>query len=118
MTAFREPARTLDVVESKRYSEDEGPYDGWTQDVDSLNNFITNSPSNTGLQWQWGGEKWDNKAMAVAWIDGHAKRLAFSDMCGINLATAPVGTTNYWGLQKGDADWATGMCDTLPQQFR
>lgn len=116
MTGFREPAKTLAVVESTIYQEDMGPWLGWIPDADEFSNWMPGNPD-TGANWNWGGGKWGNKAMAVTFQDGHAKRLGFSEMCGVKLVPG-TDTVNYWGIAAGDADWATGMCDTLPQQFK
>lgn len=117
MTGWKEPAKTFAIVETKEFSEDAGPYMGWTQNVDAEYSWLPTPPV-TGVQWNWGGDKWGNKAMVAAFQDGHAKRIAFSEMCGIHLTAGDTSKTNYWGLSAGDADWATGMCDTLPTQFR
>ena len=116
MTGWREPAKTIAVVESKELNESSGPFDAWREDVDSGYSWLAVPPV-TGLKWNWGGNKYGNKGMAVSFQDGHAKRLGFGEMCGITL-TPGDGKINYWGLMAGDADWATAMCDTMPTQFR
>jgi len=115
MTGFKDPAKTFAIVETKEYFSDMGPYLNWVQDVDSETNPAYR-PS-TGLQWNWTSGKWSDKAIVAAFQDSHAKRTAFSAICGIKLV-AGDGQVNYWGLSAGDADWATGMCDTLPTQFK
>jgi prepilin-type N-terminal cleavage/methylation domain-containing protein len=117
MTSFKEPAKTVAVIESAIYQEDMGPWLEWIPDADEFSSWMPGNPD-TGKNWNWGGGKWGNRAMTVAFQDGHAKRLGFSEMCGVRLTPGDSGTVNYWGIGAGDADWATGMCNTLPAQFR
>lgn len=116
MTGFREPAKTMATLETSIYQEDMGPWLPWIPDGDDFTNWVSTNPD-TGRNWNWGGSKWDKKAMVVSFQDGHAKRLAFSEMCGIKL-TPGDGKVNFWGISAGDADWATGMCDTLPNELK
>ena len=122
MTIFDDPANIFNVVESKEAFEDMGPYLEWYQNVANQPTWIPGMP-NTGLQWNWGGDKWGNKAMAVPYMDGHVKRIAFSASCGKSFMTFPAGSSNTdnWGLsaaeQAGYA-WANTWCNTLPPQFK
>lgn len=121
MTSFDNVADLFNIVESKEAWEDMGPYLSWVQDVDSETSWIPGI--STGLQWNWGGEKWGNKAMVVAYMDGHAKRIAFSQSCGKSfMRQSPTSTDpDNWGLagvQQAGWSWANTWCDTLPTQFR
>ena len=123
MTSFPDVAGMFNLVESKEAWEDMGPYLAWVENVDSNVAWIAGGAINTGLKWNWGGDKWQNKAMAVPYMDGHTKRIAFSAACGRSFMRMAVGSTDvdYWGLsaaeQAGFA-WADTWCTTLPQQFR
>ncbi len=121
MTVFDSPAGLFNVVESKEAWEDMGPYLSWVQDVDSETSWIPGITTN--LQWNWGGNKWDNKAMVVAFMDGHAKRVTFSGACGNSFMKKPLTSTasDYWGLtaaQQAGYSWADTWCTTLPAKFR
>jgi len=121
MTSFDAPADLFNVVESKEPWEDMGPYLSWVQNVDSESTWIPGIT--TGLQWNWGGDKWSNKAMVAAYMDGHAKRIAFSAACGKSFMNQPLTSTtpDYWGLtaaQQAGFSWANAWCTTLPNQFR
>jgi prepilin-type N-terminal cleavage/methylation domain-containing protein len=123
MTSFSEPADTMAIGENKTYSADMGPYQGWIEDVDSDTAWLGAANPKTGLKWLWGGNKWDNKAMAVAFQDGHAKRLSFSAICGDSFMKKADGSsdTDYWGLsaaEKSGYSWADTMCVQLPARFR
>lgn len=121
MTSFSDPAGIFNVVESKEAWEDMGPYLAWVEDVDSSTSWIPGIV--TGLRWNWGGEKWSNKAMAVAYMDGHAKRIGFSASCGRSFMKLAPGSTDVdnWGLSAGEQtnfSWADTWCTTLPPAFR
>lgn len=123
ITSLDNIAGVLNTLESKDYFEDMGPYIGWSQNVDSGYSWMGAAAPVTGLQWNWGGDKWDNKATVATFQDTHAKRLAWSEICGKQFVNQPAGSTSvdYWGLAKTDQanyGWATAMCDTLPQKFR
>ncbi|MFQ3586822.1 MAG: prepilin-type N-terminal cleavage/methylation domain-containing protein [Fimbriimonadaceae bacterium] len=122
MTAFNEPAKTLAFLESKAYFPDMGPYIGWVENVDSMHTWLP-TPPNTGLRWVWGGEKWSNKATVAGFMDGHAKRLTWSQMCAESFMNKAPGSTDtdFWGLSAAEQTgfaWANTMCNELPPQFR
>lgn len=123
MTSFDNPADLFNIVESKEAWEDMGPYLNWVENVDSNVSWIAGGAINTGLRWNWGGDKWSNKAMVVAFADGHAKRVSFSGACGKSFMRQPVGGTepDHWGLtpaQQTTHAWADSWCTSLPTQFR
>jgi len=123
MTSFPDPAGEYNIVESKDIWEDMGPYLGWTQNVDDDYSWIAGGAIKTGLQWTWGGDKWGGKAMVVANIDGHAKRVAFSQACGNSFMKKPVGSSEVdgWGLSAAEQtnySWADTWCVQLPAQFK
>ena len=120
MTAFESPASTFAVVESKEQYSDMGPFVEWHENVDPSPLGINQA---TGMKWNWASEKYGNKAQAVAFQDGHAKRQGFSATCGNSFMKKAAGSseTDNWGMtaaQNPDYSWANGMCNTLPTQFR
>jgi prepilin-type N-terminal cleavage/methylation domain-containing protein len=123
MTSFDEPAKMMNILESKQFGEDMGPYLTWFQDVDADTSWLGGAAPVTGVQWNWGGDKWSNKAMVTAFQDGHAKRLAFSELCGASFMRQADGTPtkDYWGLsaaEKTNYSWADTMCVNMPAQFK
>ena len=121
MTSFSDPAGMFNIVESKEAWEDMGPYLNWVENVDSSTSWIPGIV--TELKWNWGGEKWSNKAMVVNYMDGHAKRIAFSASCGRSFMRMAPGSTEVdnWGLsaaQQTTHSWADAWCTSLPTQFR
>ncbi len=121
MTSFSDPANMFNIIESKEAWEDMGPYLAWVEDVDSNVSWIPGIY--TGLRWNWGGEKWSNKAMAATYMDGHAKRISFSAACGRSFMTfAPTSDqVDNWGLsgaEQAGYSWANTWCNTLPPQFK
>lgn len=123
MTSFENVADIFNIVESKEAWEDMGPYLAWTENVDSNVAWIAGGAIVTGLKWNWGGEKWSNKAMVAAYADGHAKRVSFSGACGKSfMRMSPTSTEfDHWGLsaaQQTTHAWADTWCTSLPPQFR
>jgi len=121
-TTFPNPAGTFDIVEAKTMFEDIGPGQSWDQNVDDETSWIAGNPQ-TGLQWSWGGGNWGNKAMAVSFQDGHAKRVAFTAICG----SVTGGKAGYFGFSDQDVMPGNGVkgvdgwwrvCTDIPAQFR
>lgn len=120
-TSFPNPAGTFDIVETKSMFEDVGPGQDWNENVDSETSWIAGNPT-TGLKWNWGGDKWDNKAMAVSFQDGHAKRVTFTGICG----SVKNGQAGYFGFsdqdkmannQLGVEGWWR-VCLNIPAKFK
>lgn len=114
-TAFENPAGTLVVAEQKRAWVDTGPYLNWTPDPQ-----YPGDPT-AGFKYPWGGGKWSEKAMVLAFHDGHAKRMAMSAICGKD------DEMNAWGYQRdqltnwgsmGDVTWLDTFCQTMPPEVR
>ncbi len=121
MSSFDDPANMFNIVESKEAWEDMGPYLAWVEDVDSSTSWIPGIT--TGLKWNWGGDKWGNKAMVANYMDGHAKRIGFSAACGRSFMTFSPGSSEVdnWGLsgnEQAGYSWANTWCDTLPAKFK
>lgn len=119
MTTFPQVAQTLDVMESKDFFEDMGPYVGWNADVDASTSWLPTTP-HTGLTFNWTSDKYGNKAQSVSFLDGHAKRLAFTTMCGLQKSLVPGdGRRSYFNWAPGEGfDWATGACDDFDNPAR
>ena len=105
-TTFENPAGTFDVIEAKGMFEDISPAQSWDQDVDAETSWLAGAPV-TGLQWNWGGGNWGNKAMACSMQDGHAKRVSFDQICG----SVSNGQDGYFGFSN------TTVLGTAPNQY-
>ncbi len=122
MTSFDQPAKQLNIVESKVVWPEIGPYYGWGPDVDSDTSWMGASAPKTGTQGLWSSDKFGDKAMVAGFIDGHAKRLAYSAICGASFMRMPAGSTDvdYWGLssaQQAGYSWADSECP-VPAKYR
>jgi prepilin-type N-terminal cleavage/methylation domain-containing protein len=122
-TSIPDVAKVMNIVEGKILNSIIGPYLPWIDNVDADTSWMGAANPTTGLRWNWGGEKWGNKAMAVGFHDGHAKRLSFSAICGASfMKMAPTATgVDHWGLSASEQagwSWADTMCTTLPNQFK
>ena len=117
-TAQEQPANLLAIVEHKWSFPDAGPYLNWEQ------NPTEPDGTNKGLGWSWGSDKWENKAMSVAFYDSHAKRTTHSAICG------KANEVNMWGYQRdrlstpgypipgATIPWIDTYCMNIPQKFR
>ena len=120
-TKLEEPAATAAVFESKLSNVDLGSYFPWR-------NSTANHPDDRDADgkirfsgWNWGGSKWDDKAMAIVFADSHAKRTAMSSACGDPTRTSFFGwkrseLTNH--APGGDMSWMYTFCDTMPNAVR
>ncbi len=121
MSSIDQVASVGDVVEGRELFTDQGPWTGWTQDVDAETSWLGAGAPVTGLQWNIGGGKYGDKAMNVAFMDGHAKRQSFSGMCTVFNNQSDKTTKNFWNFdnsQYGPADGPSNFCNTLPNQFK
>jgi prepilin-type N-terminal cleavage/methylation domain-containing protein len=128
LTSFSEPANVFAIVEHKAVWSDMGTYWAWGENVDADFSWLPVPPV-TGTRWNWGSEKWGNKAFVAAYWDGHAKRMTHSESCGRNFINQPVGSPNFdnWNMGEnaraaaggdGANSWMNSYCNTLPAQFR
>lgn len=132
MSAIQKVAEVGDVIEGKEEFTDYGPFLTWTQNVDSETSWLGGAAPHTGLQWNGTNGKYADKAMNVAYMDGHAKRQIFSQMCGpwikvgTNTVTDPTFET-FWNFSVNDIvgtgqSWMVGAveqyCSSIPVQFR
>jgi hypothetical protein len=127
LTSFSQPANVFAVVESKAIWSDIGTYYGWVENVDDDTSWLGTANQSTGTRWIWSSDKWDGKAMVVAFWDGHAARVAHSRACGTNFMTKPDGSDEFDNFNMGSAakqkvqsgdTWMNSYCSTLPARFR
>jgi prepilin-type N-terminal cleavage/methylation domain-containing protein len=116
-TNAENPANLINILETKFAFPDAGPYQGWAF------NEADPDGTNKGLGWNFGGDKWDNKAMVITYHDSHAKRATHGAICG------RANEVNQWGYQRdrlaisgayiGGADlpWLDTYCQTRPAGF-
>ena len=130
MSAVGKVAEVGDIVEGKGLFTDKGPFDTWVQNVDADTSWLGSANPVTGVQWNNTNGKYGDKAMNVAYMDGHAKRAAFSALCGAwitvgtNTVTDPTYET-FWNFSVNDLigiGYGLGgpenYCSTMPVQFR
>lgn len=113
-TQLEEPATVASILESKWSFVDAGSYQGWSnnaaddKDPDNVKRFSG---------WNWGGDKWGDKASVMVFFDGHAKRTAHSSACG------DPSKVTFFGWRKndltnhapgGDMSWMYTYCTTMP----
>ncbi|MHB8636853.1 MAG: prepilin-type N-terminal cleavage/methylation domain-containing protein [Fimbriimonadaceae bacterium] len=134
MSEINVVAATGDIVEGKEEFTDIGPFLTWTQNVDSETSWLGSAAPVTGLQWNGTNGKYGDKAMNVGYMDGHAKRTAFSSLCGNWIITGTNTVTNpgqetFWNFSINDINglgagwsWLVGAseqyCQSMPVQFR
>ncbi len=103
-------------VETKKDWVDMGSYIGWEKDSTDSDGILRVSG------WNWGGAKWSDKAMALVYLDSHAKRKAHSAIC-----SDPADQENVFGWVRnnltnmapgGDMSWLDTFCTTMPQEVR
>jgi len=134
MSAINVVAEVGDIVEGKGMFTDMGPFQTWDQNVDADTSWLGSANQTTGMQWNNTNGKYGDKAMNVAYMDGHAKRQSFSLICstwitpGTNTVTNPTKET-FWNFSVNDINalgsgwsWMVGAaeqyCSTMPVQFR
>ena len=117
--AIEEPANALVISESKDKFADYGPWMAWCD----AKNTGNGCPTGTG-KWivpNWGGNKREDKFMAVVFADSHAKLTPMRATCG------KPGSLNMWQYDRGkdyrsfvingspvDISWIDTFCRTLP----
>ena len=126
-TSVDQVANVFNIVETKDYSEDKAAWSDWTKNVDDNYSYIAGGAVKTGLQWANNTDKWSGKAQAVAFMDGHAKRAAFSQTCAnqapgeldafnITADVAPSFTTGWDWAQDSTKHW--NYCANIPSQYK
>ena len=121
MSTIQQPATVGDVEEGRELFTDQGPWTSWTQDVDSETSWMGAANPVTGLQWNIGGGKYGDKAMNVAFMDGHAKRQSFSGMCTVYNTQTDKTTPNFWNFTNSDYgpnDGPSNFCNSMPIKFK
>lgn len=116
MSKIDQVANVAAEVETKMDWVDMGTYIGWW----------TGWTDSDGVAriggYNWGGKKWDEKAMALVFMDSHAKRKAHSAICG-----DPADQMNVFGWVRnnlhnmapgGDMGWLDTYCIEMPQSVK
>lgn len=113
VTQVEQPSNTIAFLETKEIYPDIGPYIGWA----------FNAPDPDGVVrmqgWNYGGSKWDDRAMVIIFTDTHAKRTAMNATCGAD------DELNMWHYVRNDLptmpltdlSWYDTFCQTLPEGF-
>lgn len=99
---------------------DTGSYIDW-QKMDGTH-YLDDDGIQRASGWDWGGFKWSEKAMAITFMDGHAKRVAHSSICGIpDDQYTPFGWRRadiHNHAPGGDMGWLDTYCQTMPAEVR
>jgi prepilin-type N-terminal cleavage/methylation domain-containing protein len=113
---LEEPSNTIAIMESKRIWVDSGPWLGWSKtEFDPVLGQIGR------LGYPWGGKKWDEKAMVIIYVDGHAKRAVHTQICGRD------DELNQWnyvrsrlasGYPLGNISWMDTYCQQMPAEVK
>jgi hypothetical protein len=110
------PSNTIAISEHKRRDVDAGPWLDWNK-----NEYDSRTGTVGAMGWPWGGKKWDDKAMVIVYIDGHAKRAINTQICGKD------NQLNQWnyirnnlatGYSLGDLSWVDTYCSAMPNAVR
>lgn len=106
------PSNTIAIMETKRLWVDGGPWLNWSRsDYDPILGTVGK------LGYPWGGKKWEEKAMVVIYIDGHAKRAVHTQICG---GDDELNQWNYvrnrlaTGYTLQGLTWMDTYCTTMP----
>lgn len=113
MSLYRQPANEGMLLETKTAWPDACSCVGWAHDVNSTDG----DPLSKGLIWNYGGDKWGNKATVIIFADSHAKRRGWAQMCNLGNNT----DFTDWGYIRneihasgpggpGDYGWIDTMC--------
>lgn len=113
MGMYQQPANQGMLLETKTSWPDACPCVGWSMDVSQTDG----DPLSKGLVWNYGGDKWGNKATIIIFADSHAKRRAWTQMCNLGNKT----DFTDWGYTRnqietsgpggpGDYSWIDTMC--------
>jgi prepilin-type N-terminal cleavage/methylation domain-containing protein len=122
MTQYDAPSTTGFITEQHDQNGDVGPYEGWTQ-ITAGYQFPTVQPTALGT-WNIGGDAYSNKACNNAFIDGHAKRLAYTQRDCTSYGESATNTNEdfygisgyqVYGLNDG---WLASNCTSLPAAFK
>ncbi len=115
-TQLENTAGVIAIMETKRVWVDAGPWLNWDKnDWDPV--LGTVAP----LGYPWGGKKWQEKAMVISYVDGHAKRAAHTAICGKD---DELNAWNYvrnklaTGYALGDLSWVDTYCQTMPADVK
>ena len=110
-----EVASVASVFETKMPFVDAGSYQDWNNNP---NDYKDDDGVKRFSGWNWGGDKWGDKASVMVFLDGHAKRTAHSSACG-----GDPNKTTFFGWKKneltnhapgGDMSWMYTYCNSMP----
>ncbi len=112
-TQLEQPSNTIGILETKEIFVDIGPYIGWALNAPDPDGTVRMSG------WNYGGGKWEDKAMVIVFGDTHAKRTGMRATCGKD------DELNMWGyvrnnlpnMSLGDLSWYDTFCQTIPTGF-
>jgi len=122
LTQYDSPSTTGFITEQHDQNSDIGPYQGWTQ--------ITVAYQAPAIQatalgaWNIGGDAYSDKAANSAFIDGHAKRTAYTFRdCTAFGETATDQTEDFYGVSGYQVyglndGWLASNCTSLPAAFK
>ena len=111
-STVEEVASTASIFEQKTQNVDGGSYQGWSK------SYADSDGKQRGSGWNWGSDKWENKAMAITFADSHAKRTVMNQPCGADGAKI-----SFFGWRKndlanhapgGDMSWLYDYCKFIP----
>jgi prepilin-type N-terminal cleavage/methylation domain-containing protein len=121
-TVLENPANTIAILENKWPWVDAGP---WLEWFDTNLHPDWNEPDGVpkALGWSWGGKKWDEKAMVIVFVDGHAKRTPHRATCSFGRDDE----LNMWNYVRSklvggygfasDLGWLDTYCRTIPSSI-
>ena len=116
MTQFESPATTGFIMEGHTADADLGPYQNWAQ----ITGYTGNLAALNG-KWNLSGDSYGNKASKAGFLDGHAKRIPYTQISCTAYNSGPTGTTpDFWNITGTDLatnSWESN-CTSLPAQFK
>jgi prepilin-type processing-associated H-X9-DG protein len=130
MTMFSSPATTGLITDAHVPDADIGPYEAWAQIEPSGTNYgypssLTEYAGLNGL-WDLAGDSYGGLGANAGFIDGHAKRIAYTTRdCTAYNEGPTVTTPDFYNISGADLassgngyTWEATACQTLPQQFK
>lgn len=120
LTQFDSPATTGLITEQHDQNGDIGPYEGWVQ-ITAAYQLPAVQPGAIGT-WNIGGDAYGDKACNCAFIDGHAKRVSYSQRdCTAYSEGATNNTEDIYGISGWQVanvgSWLASNCTSLPPAF-
>lgn len=123
LTQYDSPSTTGYISEQHDANADIGPYEGWGQ-ITAGSQLPTVQPTAIG-SWNIGGDAYSHMACNNAFIDGHAKRLAYTQRDCMAFSEAGTNQTeDFYGISGYQVNgpinygWLATNCTTLPAAFK